>query len=47
VDSKISEIFEDRNLVETIRVKLPRLFTIAELESSRAGKTGMEAMKYG
>jgi len=42
VDRKTSEIFEDRNLVETIRVKLPRLFTIAELESSRAGKIGME-----
>ena len=47
MDSKTSEIFEDRNLVETIRVKLPRLFTIAELESSRAGKIGMEAKRYG
>jgi len=42
VVSKALEIFEDRNLVESIRAKLPRLFSIAELESSRAGKIGME-----
>jgi len=36
------EIFEDEILVERIKSKLPHLFSIAELESSRAGKIGME-----
>jgi hypothetical protein len=42
VDNKLLEIFEDKTLAERIRVKLPHLFSIAELESSRAGKIGME-----
>ena len=42
MESKLLEIFEDKTLVERIRVKLPHLFSIAELESSRAGKIGME-----
>jgi hypothetical protein len=42
VDSKLLEIFEDKTLAQRIRVKLPHLFSIAELESSRAGKIGME-----
>jgi hypothetical protein len=36
------EIFEDQKLVEKIKRRLPYLFQLAELESSRAGKTGME-----
>jgi hypothetical protein len=36
------EIFEDEKLVEKIKRRLPHLFQLAELESSRAGKTGME-----
>jgi hypothetical protein len=40
-------MFEDEELVEKIKRRLPHLFQLAELESSRAGKTGMEAMKYG
>ena len=39
---KLTEIFTDKNLVEKIRKRLPYLFQLAELESSRAGKTGME-----
>ena len=42
MNSRIIEIFEDEVLVERIRNKLPHLFSIAELESSRAGKIGME-----
>jgi hypothetical protein len=42
VNSRIIEIFEDEVLRERIRNKLPHLFSIAELESSRAGKIGME-----
>ncbi|WP_290661068.1 ThaI family type II restriction endonuclease [Ignavibacterium sp.] len=38
----IEEIFKDENLIKKIQVKLPKLFQIAELESQRAGKTGME-----
>ena len=36
------EIFTDKKLVEKIKKRLPYLFQLAELESSRAGKTGME-----
>lgn len=36
------EIFEDEKLVEKIKRRLPYLFQLAELESSRASKTGME-----
>ncbi|MGC9001146.1 ThaI family type II restriction endonuclease [Caldisericum sp.] len=40
--SRLIEIFEDAELVERIKRRLPYLFQLAELESSRAGKTGME-----
>jgi len=36
------EIFEDKELVDKIGRRLPFLFQLAELESSRAGKIGME-----
>lgn len=39
---RLIEIFEDKKLVEKIKRRLPYLFQLAELESSRAGKTGME-----
>lgn len=42
MNSRLAEIFGDDTLRDRIRSKLPRLFTIAELESSRAGKIGME-----
>ena len=35
-------LFTDKNIVAKIQTKLPRLFRIAEIESSRAGKIGME-----
>jgi hypothetical protein len=41
-ENKLFEIFDDEFLVEKIKKKLPYLFNIAELESSRAGKIGME-----
>ncbi len=40
--SCLIEIFEDEKLVEKVKRRLPYLFQLAELESSRAGKTGME-----
>lgn len=40
--AQISSIFEDRELVKRIKEKLPKLFQIAEIECSRAGKIGME-----
>jgi len=40
--SRLGELFEDAVLKEKIKKKLPFLFNIAELESSRAGKVGME-----
>lgn len=36
------EIFEDERLVEKIKRRLPYLFQLAELESSRAGRIGMQ-----
>ncbi|MCW7071030.1 MAG: ThaI family type II restriction endonuclease [Methanophagales archaeon] len=42
MSSRLGEIFEDRKLVEKIERRLPYLFQLAELESSRAGKIGME-----
>ena len=40
--NRIGELFKDQKLVQKIQTKLPKLFQIAELESSRAGKVGME-----
>lgn len=42
MSSRLGEIFEDRKLVEKIKKRSPYLFQLAELESSRAGKIGME-----
>lgn len=42
MSSRLEEIFLDEELVERIKVRLPVLFQLAELESSRAGKIGME-----
>lgn len=41
--SKIVELFSDTVLVNKIKKRLPYLFQLAELESSRAGITGMQA----
>jgi len=42
MSSRLIEIFEDIKLIEKIKRRLPYLFQLAELESSRAGKLGME-----
>ena len=42
MSSRLIEIFEDENLINRIKTRLPYLFQLAELESSRAGKIGME-----
>jgi len=42
MSSKLIEIFEDKKLIKKIVNRLPYLFHLAELESSRAGKVGME-----
>lgn len=36
--SRLVEIFEDEKLVEKIKKRLPYLFQLAELESSKGGK---------
>lgn len=41
-DSIFNEIFDDKLVVRRIKNKLPKLFQLAELESSRNGKLGME-----
>lgn len=38
----IAELFTDGSIVSKIQKRLPELFYLAELESSRAGKVGME-----
>ena len=45
--SHLSEIFEDKETIEKIQKRLPFLFQVAELESSRAGKVGMEVGSMG
>ncbi len=42
MSSRLIEIFEQEELVEKIKRRLPYLFYLAELESSRAGRIGME-----
>lgn len=42
MDDRIKIIFDDKNTIKKIQDKLPKLFYVAELESSRAGKIGME-----
>ena len=42
LESRLIEIFNDGNLVEKIKRLLPHLFQLAELETSRAGRVGME-----
>jgi len=42
MSSRLIEIFEDEELMLKIKKRLPYLFQLAELESSRAGKIGME-----
>ena len=42
MSSRLIEIFDDEKLVNRVKNKLPYLFQLAELESSRAGKIGME-----
>ena len=38
----ISELFTDKEYIKIIKAKLPKLFNIAGIESSRAGKIGMQ-----
>lgn len=42
MSNRLTEIFEDEKLIEKIQRRLPHLFQLAEIESSRAGKIGME-----
>lgn len=42
MSSRLAEIFEDEMLVKKIKMQLPYLFQLAEIESSRAGKIGMQ-----
>ena len=42
MSSRLVEMFDDEELMQRIKERLPRLFHLAELESSRAGKIGME-----
>ncbi len=40
--SELERLFEDQVVVNRIRQRLPYLFQLAEIESSRAGKIGMQ-----
>ena len=42
MNDHLAEIFEDDELISKIKRRLPYLYRLAELESSRAGKIGME-----
>lgn len=47
MNSHLIEILEDEELKARIQRKLPYLFNIAELESSRAGKIGCRWARLG
>ena len=38
----ITSLFTDPEIITKIQTRLPELFHVAELESARAGKIGME-----
>ena len=40
--NRLTEIFEDEALIKKVKRRLPYFYQIAELESSRAGKIGMQ-----
>jgi len=42
MDTNILNLFKESEIIRKIQVELPKLFQIAELESQRAGKVGME-----
>lgn len=42
MSTRLIEIFNDYYLIKKIKERLPYLFALAELESSRAGKIGMQ-----
>ena len=42
MNNYLAEMFEDETLINKIKKRLPYLYRLAELESSRAGKIGME-----
>ena len=42
MSSHLIKLFEDKEIIEKIKNRLAYLFQLAELESSRAGKIGME-----
>lgn len=42
MSNHLLKLFEDKNLIDKIKKRLPYLFQLAEIESSRAGKVGME-----
>lgn len=42
MSSVYDKLFDDALIIKRVKNKLPRLFQLAELESSRNGKIGME-----
>ena len=42
MNSHLLEVFTDKLIIDRIQKRLPRLFRIAEIECSRAGKIGMQ-----
>ncbi|MGN0808313.1 MAG: ThaI family type II restriction endonuclease [Candidatus Coproplasma sp.] len=42
MSSVYNKLFDDNLIVKRVKNKLPHLFQLAELESSRNGKLGME-----
>jgi len=38
----LAQLFEDKEIVTKVKTRLPYLFQLAELESSRAGRVGMQ-----
>ena len=45
--SPVAQLFKKEENIKRVQAKLPYLFQMAELESSRAGKIGMEVGSLG
>ena len=42
MSSYLEQLFDDKNIIARVKDRMPKMFQLAELESSRAGKIGME-----
>ncbi|KKR79679.1 MAG: hypothetical protein UU24_C0004G0017 [Candidatus Nomurabacteria bacterium GW2011_GWA2_40_9] len=42
MSNRLKQLFSDKKIIQKVKEKMPDLFQLAEADSSRAGKLGME-----